>query len=109
MSLTSIESLSANAKAWVFGASRKFDGTAGTIRDTMERFVVDWTAHGADLPAAFAIVEDRFLVVAADESAQPGRCSIDGLFKLMRAFERELGAWKKRAAESWHGAAFGLR
>jgi hypothetical protein len=91
MSLTSINELDGTAKTWVFGASRAFGGDVATIRATMERFIDDWTAHGADLPAAFDLVEDQFLVVAADERAQPGGCAVDRLFDLMRAFERELG------------------
>lgn len=91
MSLAPMERLNGSAKAWVFGASRAFGDDAGSIRATMERFIADWTAHGADLPAGFELAEDRFLVVAADEGAQPGGCSIDGLFNLMRVFERDLG------------------
>jgi hypothetical protein len=91
MSLVSIDTLPAGAKTWIFGASRDLDGATSAIRTTMERFIDEWTAHGSDLPAAFEIVEDRFLVVAADESGQPGGCSIDRLFSLLRAFERDLG------------------
>lgn len=163
MSLASIESLSRESKAWVFGASRPFGESADAIRATMERFIHEWTSHGADLPGGFTLEEDRFLVVAADERARPGGCSVDRLFNLMRAFETELGipmldstlvfyrdsegvvrsatraefrelaatgkvsggtpvfdtsidrlaswrdgSWQKPAAESWHGAAFGL-
>lgn len=91
MSLASIEQLNGSAKAWIFGASAPLDEHAETIRATMEQFIGEWTAHGSDLPAAFDLANDRFLVVAADEGAQPGGCSIDRLFNLMRAFERELG------------------
>jgi len=164
MSLTSIHDLDGDAKAWVFGASRPFGGDGVAIRATMERFIDEWTAHGADLPAGFDLVDDRFLVVAADEGAQPGGCAVDRLFDLMRDFERQLGLsmidsglvffrdssgsvrsasraefrelaaagevsrdtivfdtsidrladyregrWSRPAAESWHGAAFGLK
>lgn len=90
MSLVPIETLPGSAKAWIFGASRPFDAETPAIRAAMERFIAEWTAHGADLPAGFDLVEDRFLVVAADEGAQPGGCAIDRLFDLMRAFERDL-------------------
>ncbi|MGK2855915.1 MAG: hypothetical protein ACSLFQ_01780 [Thermoanaerobaculia bacterium] len=86
MTYVPFTSLPPTAKTWVFGASDALDEqTVGRIREEMTGFISDWTAHGVDLPASFDVLSDRFLVVAADDAAQPGGCSVDRLFRLVGA------------------------
>jgi hypothetical protein len=86
MSYVPFTSLPPGAKIWVFGASDVLDTQAQEqIRNEMTGFIGEWTAHGADLPASFDLMESRFLIVAADDAAQPGGCSVDRLFRLVSA------------------------
>ena len=92
MSYVPFTSLPPTSKVWVFGASDVLDAnTVARIREEMTSFISEWTAHGADLPASFDVMSDRFLVVAADDAAQPGGCSVDRLFRLVGAMGDQAG------------------
>jgi predicted small integral membrane protein len=85
MPYVELNELSDDARAWVFGADRRLDDAdKETMRREVPRFLTQWTAHGAPVPASFDLIEDQFLVIAADESAAPGGCSIDSLFRFLR-------------------------
>ncbi len=92
MSLTSIDRLDVRAKVWVFGSSAPLDAeNEAFARRELQSFMTEWTAHGADLPGAFDVLENRFVVVAADDAANPGGCSVDRLFRLMTAIGSKFG------------------
>ena len=50
-----------------------------------------WHAHGTPLSSAREWRDDRFLVIAADGEGASG-CSIDGLFRALKALGTEIGA-----------------
>jgi hypothetical protein len=94
MPLTEIEDLPDNARTWVFGADHDLDDSAADLllRD-VDRFLSQWHAHGAPLTAARDWKHQRFLTVAVDQStAGASGCSIDGLFRNLKALEPRLGA-----------------
>ena len=92
MTYVPFTSLPLTSRTWVFGASDVLDAsTVARIREEMMGFIREWTAHGADLPASFDLISDRFLVVAADDAAQPGGCSVDRLFRLVGAMGDQAG------------------
>lgn len=87
-----LEQLGAAARAWVFASpARLDDAEAARIQEIVRRFVDGWESHGVRLPAMCAMVENRFLVVAADERTDPSGCSIDKLFHLLQALAVETG------------------
>ena len=94
MPLVQIQDLPDSSRTWVFGADRNLDETATDLllRET-DRFISQWHAHGAPLTAARDWKHRRFLVVAVDQStAGASGCSIDGLFRSLKALEPRLGA-----------------
>lgn len=92
MTYVPFTSLPPTAKTWVFGASEPLDDSRQrAIRTELELFVRDWTAHGSDIPASFDLQRGRFVVVAADDGAEPGGCSVDRLFRLIDALGRHAG------------------
>jgi hypothetical protein len=92
MSYVPIDSLPPTSATWVFGASEPLDAKAeAQIRSEMAAFIADWTSHGAGLPASYDVIRSRFLVVAADDAAQPGGCSVDRLFRLVAALGTHSG------------------
>lgn len=94
MPLVQIEDLPDSARTWVFGADHDLDESAADLllRD-VDRFLAQWHAHGAPLTAARDWKYGRFLTIGVDQStAGASGCSIDGLFRSLKALEPRLGA-----------------
>ncbi len=81
------------SRVWIFGADRPLaDADAERLLRTVDRFLESWAAHGTPLRAGRDWRDDRFLVVAVDQStAGASGCSIDGLFRQLQGLEGELG------------------
>ena len=94
MPLVQIDDLPNNARTWVFGAERSLDQSATELLlREVDRFLSQWHAHGAPLTAARDWKYGRFLTVAVDQStAGASGCSIDGLYRSLKALEPRLGA-----------------
>lgn len=94
MPLAQIEDLPNSARTWVFGADSNLDeGATDLLLREVDLFLSQWHAHGAPLTAARDWRDGRFLTVAVDQStAGASGCSIDGLFRSLKAMEPRLGA-----------------
>jgi len=94
MPLVEIEGLPDNARTWVFGADKTIKAPASeTLLREVDRFLSQWRAHGSPLTAGRDWKYGRFLTVAVDQStAGASGCSIDGLFRALKALEPKLGA-----------------
>jgi hypothetical protein len=94
MPLVKIESLPDSARTWVFGAERDLDKSAvDLLLREVDRFLSHWNAHGAPLTVGRDWKYGRFLTVAVDQStAGASGCSIDGLFRTLKALEPKMGA-----------------
>ncbi len=68
-----------HAKVWIYQSNRSFTPTETTeIQQLTNSFVSEWASHGRELTAEGAVVHQRFLVLAVDESkAGASGCSID--------------------------------
>jgi len=94
MPLVPIEDLPDNSRTWVFGADRDVEGSSADLllRD-VDRFLSEWHAHGAPLTVARDWRYKRFLTIAVDQSsAGASGCSIDGLYRSLKALEPKLTA-----------------
>lgn len=94
MPVVSFESLPDASRVWVFGSDRKLteEGTA-TLLKGIEEHLSHWKAHGEPLTVGSQLRDDRFLVVAVDQStAGATGCSIDGLFRVLQGLETKVGA-----------------
>ncbi len=87
------DALPDDARLWVFATEQPVAGAAAaTLHATVDEFLDRWAAHGTPLRAARDWREDRFLAVAVDErAAGASGCSVDGLFRSLRALEPQLG------------------
>jgi hypothetical protein len=94
MPLIEIEALPNDARAWVFGADKIIDAPASNmLLREVDAFLSRWNAHGAPLTVGRDWKYGRFLTVAVDQStAGASGCSIDGLFRSLKALEPKLGA-----------------
>lgn len=93
MPIMPFETLPDDARAWVFGSDRPLDDNAAArLLAEVDRFLAHWNAHGHPLSSARAWQDDRFLTVAVDQrTAGASGCSIDGLYRALRALESALG------------------
>ncbi len=94
MPLVEIEALPDDARAWVFGADKTVEAPSSAILlREVDGFLSRWNAHGAPLTVGRDWKYGRFLTVAVDQStAGASGCSIDGLFRSLKALEPKLGA-----------------
>lgn len=74
-----LNNLPGTSKIWIYAtANRLSESDASGIKSKMQDFLGEWNAHGAGLDAAFEIVNDHFLVLAAnEEEVGASGCSID--------------------------------
>ena len=94
MPLVSIENLPDDARAWVFGADKTLDSQAASkLLSEVDGFLAQWKAHGAPLTVGRDWRDGRFLTVAVDQRTEGASgCSIDGLFRALKALGPQLGA-----------------
>lgn len=85
-SINEILSMPDHARVWVYQADRPLsDQEANQISYELTSFINDWKAHGSDLKAASAVVDNRFLILAVDErQAMASGCSIDSSVRVIR-------------------------
>lgn len=109
MSLVEPGDLPGDSRVWCFGASsRPTHEAVDRLRTSMASFLSEWTAHRAELRAAFDWLHDRFLVVAVDESrVGASGCSIDALTGQIRRLEEMTGVTLLDAAPVWYRDATG--
>ncbi len=87
------DSLPAQARVWIYQASRDFtESEVVEISTVLKSFVSQWQAHGADLQASFQIKYNRFIIIGANQDFHaPSGCSIDASVAVIRQIEQHLG------------------
>ena len=89
---TDINSLSDDARIWIFGISPALDAAKrARMLEDVDRFLRDWAAHNVPVTSAREILHDSFLLIAVDKRSETSGCSIDRMFGLLRQLERDLG------------------
>src|SRR5699024_11726078 len=87
--LVPFEKLPEDARIWIYQANRPF--TADELPEVMkelDRFVHEWTVHGADLAAGHAIKYRRFIIIGIDQGvASASGCSIDSSVHFIQHLE----------------------
>ena len=93
MPITSFSRLPDDARLWVFAASDRITGQrTSELLDAVDAYLAGWKAHGEPLTCAREWRDDRFLVIAVDQStAGASGCSIDALFRILQQLQGRLG------------------
>jgi hypothetical protein len=82
-------SLPQTARIWIYQCNRSFTlDEIQEISNKLQTFLEGWTAHGADLKAAFEIRYKRFIVIGLDQNQQlASGCSIDASVHFIQQLE----------------------
>jgi len=82
-----------HARVWVYMADRQFSADErSVIHSILGAFTAEWAAHGVPLRASYTLSEDRFLILAVDESHHtPSGCSIDSSVGALRQIREATG------------------
>lgn len=82
-------SLPQTARLWIYQCNRSFTlDEIQEISNKLKTFLEGWTAHGADLKAAFEIRYKRFIVIGLDQNQQlASGCSIDASVHFIQQLE----------------------
>jgi hypothetical protein len=94
MPIVPFESLPDASRVWVFGSDRALAGAdADRLLAEVDRFLAQWKAHGVPLACARDWRDEHLLTIGVDSTQENASgCSIDGLFRVLQAVERPLGA-----------------
>ncbi len=89
--METIKNMPNDARIWVYQSNRLLSDTdVNEITRSGNRFITEWSAHGASLKASFEIVYNRFIIIAVDELlALASGCSIDKSVKFIKEIEQE--------------------
>ncbi len=100
-----------HGRLWVFPISRGLtQPEAELCLDVVDRFLVQWAAHGSRLQAGRELVEERFLLIGVDVDAEaPSGCSVDELMRELRKLGTNLDATFLDYAPVWFRADDGIR
>jgi hypothetical protein len=82
-----------DARIWIYMADRNFSGGDTQVLDAeLRAFSDEWAAHGVPLRASYTLAEERFLILAVDESHHsPSGCSIDSSVGALRRIQEATG------------------
>lgn len=89
--LVKFDQLPEDARLWIYQANRSFtEEELKEIESDLNEFLIQWTAHGADLKAAFDLKYKRFIVIGLDQqfNAASG-CSIDASVHFIQGLEKK--------------------
>ncbi len=80
------EDFSPATRIWIYAASRELSGEeVEKLNPVIASFAKNWVSHNLQLKATGFILENRFLILAVDESqAGASGCSIDKSVKFVR-------------------------
>jgi len=90
------KNLADESRVWIYQSSRELDNLeVDEIKKHGKDFINSWSAHGAELNAAFEIFYNRFIVLFADETqVKASGCSIDSsvhfIQKIQEAYQLDL-------------------
>lgn len=83
----------AHSRVWIYQSDREIkDIEIDEIRRKSAMFLLDWSSHGSLMLATVEVIENRFIVVAADEdAARASGCGIDKAVRFMQQLEKDYG------------------
>jgi hypothetical protein len=89
--LVDFKSLPDNSRIWIYQCNRSFSETElEEVKEGLNAFLTQWTAHGSDLKAGFEIKYNRFIIIGLDQAeASASGCSIDSSVHYIQSLEKK--------------------
>ena len=89
--LSPFKSLPETSRVWIYQCNRSFSEVElEELRISLDTFITQWTAHGADLKAGYEIRYNRFIILALDQSLNGASgCSIDASVHFIQELEKK--------------------
>ncbi len=87
--LVEFDELPETSRVWIYQANRSFSvDELEEIKNKLDAFIIQWTAHGANLKASYDIKYKRFITIALDQNTnQATGCSIDASVHFIQQLE----------------------
>lgn len=87
------ENISNSSRVWVFQSSRHLvSSEIEYIKKELLGFCQDWASHGHLLESSYLIQDERFIILAINESVHDASgCSIDKSIHIIKTIEQALG------------------
>ena len=89
--LVDFDLLPEESRVWIYQANRSFsDDELLEIKDKLNVFIQNWTAHGSDLQSGYTIKYKRFIVIALNQNLNNATgCSIDASVHFIQRIEKD--------------------
>lgn len=88
--LVDFNDLPETSRVWIYQANRSFTlDELEEVKNKLNEFIAQWTAHGADLKAGYEIKYKRFITIGLDQGMNPATgCSIDASVNFIQQLEK---------------------
>ncbi|WP_324719159.1 ABC transporter ATPase [Salinimicrobium sp. HB62] len=85
------ETLPESSRVWIYQSNRSFtEEELKEIKEKLQSFIEQWTAHGANLKASFELRYKRFIILALDQKVNAATgCSIDESVRFIQQLEKD--------------------
>lgn len=84
------ENLTESSRVWIYTSERPlFANEHAHISERLKQFASNWQSHQKEVVSSYKIIEDRFVVIACDETSDVSGCGIDKSVHLMQELEKE--------------------
>ncbi|MDG5491552.1 ABC transporter ATPase [Psychroserpens sp. SPM9] len=89
--LVDFNTLPEESRVWIYQANRSFtEEELSEIKEKLDVFISNWTAHGSDLQSGYTIEYKRFIVLGLNQSLNAATgCSIDASVHFIQQLEKE--------------------
>ncbi|MFT5847471.1 MAG: hypothetical protein ACJARX_001351 [Psychroserpens sp.] len=89
--LVDFNTLPEESRIWIYQSNRSFsEEELSEIKEKLNIFIENWTAHGSDLQSGYTIKYKRFIVIALNQNISNATgCSIDASVHFIQQLEKD--------------------
>jgi hypothetical protein len=80
------------AKLWVYALAKPLStDELAHVSQRLDAFLEEWNSHGAPVRGAYALLDDRFVLIAGYVDDGVSGCSTDSMVRVMKKLREESG------------------
>lgn len=89
--LVNFETLPETSRVWIYQANRSLSEVElSQIKEKLNVFIENWTAHGSDLTSGYKIEYKRFIIIGLNQNLNNATgCSIDASVHFIQQLEKD--------------------